>query len=175
MAARGLKVLRGGGDDATRSFERHYRESYQLVYNYVLRRMASREATEDVVADAFLNAARAYDRFDPSRAKFSTWVISIAHNCMRDWWAHHPAIEPIGAVPERVYVSSDGSVERLGDVDLAERLLRVLDDEERRLVFLKYYEERRNVEIAEELGMNASTVSTKLARAMAKMRTAIDL
>jgi DNA-directed RNA polymerase specialized sigma24 family protein len=37
---------------------------------------------------------------------------------------------------------------------------------------MKYYEGKRNVEIADELGINLSTVSTKLSRAVAKMRAA---
>ena len=172
MAARGLKVLRGGGDDATHSFERHYRESYQLVYNYVPRRMASREATEDVVADAFLNAARAYDRFDPSRAKFSTWVISIAHNCIIDYYRHNPSTSDLEEVPEGAYADESSYDEQTANADLAVKLLALLDPTERELISKKYYEGKRNVEIADEMGMNLSTVSTKLARALAKMRDA---
>ena len=39
---------------------------------------------------------------------------------------------------------------------------------------MKYREGYRNVEIAEKLGMNASTVSTKLFNAIAKMRSVIE-
>ena len=48
---------------------------------------------------------------------------------------------------------------------------RVASDESRELVFKKYYEQKSNKQIALEMDMNASTVSTKLSRAMAKMRT----
>ena len=51
------------------------------------------------------------------------------------------------------------------------KLLEVLDDESRELVFKKYYEQKSNKQIALEMDMNASTVSTKLSRAMAKRRT----
>lgn len=173
MSGAGLRVVRGGkGSDAARSFELRYRESYPMVYNYVLRRMASREAAEDVVSEAYLHAARAYGRYDPARARFSTWVITIACNCMRDWWAAHPTTAPLEEIAEGAYAEDGEHDAGLADRDLVERLLRVLDDEERELVHLKYYEGRRNVEIAERLGMNASTISTKLARAMAKMRAA---
>ncbi len=176
MARGRLRLLERDGDRGARSsFETHYLESYSLVYNYVFRRMANREATEDVVSEAFLHAARAYDRFDPSRAKFSTWVISIAHNCMNDWWSHHPATMPIDEVPEGAYSDNGRQDEQIANRDLAERLLQALDADERELVALKYYEGKRNVEIAEKLSMNASTVSTRLARAMDKMRAAVRL
>ena len=53
-------------------------------------------------------------------------------------------------------------------------LLGVLSPEERELVLLKYQEGLRNVDIAERLEMNASTVSTKLAHALTKMRVAVQ-
>ena len=141
-----------------------------MVYNYVLRRMASREATEDIVSEAFLHAARSFDRFDPERAKFSTWVISIARNCIVDYCRRERPTAALEDVPEGTYATEDEVADQSDDQELVINLLRCLDDGERELVFMKYYEGKRNVEIAEALGMNASTVSTKLARAMAKMR-----
>lgn len=158
--------------DPKATFEQNYRESYSLVYNYVLRRMANREAAEDVVSEAFLKAARFYDRFDSSRAKFSTWVISIARNCISDYFAREVATAPIDEVPEGIFAEEDEQQNQFGDAELVQKLLALLDDDERELVYLKYYEGLRNVEIAEQLGLNASTVSTKLARAIAKMRAA---
>ncbi len=166
-----LTLIRGGGNNDPRlEFERLYRESYPLVYNYVCRRMANRDAAEDVVADAFLRAARFFERFDSRRAKFSTWVISIARNCINDYYEQNPLSEDLEIIPEGFYAKEDDQVALIGDQDLVIKLMRVLDDEERELVYLKYYQEMRNVEIAEALGINASTISTKLSRAMVKMR-----
>lgn len=171
----GFSLVGSGKRDRKASFEHYYRESYSLVYNYILRRTASREAAEDVVSEAFLRAARFYDRFDPTRAKFSTWVISIARNCISDYYDREVAMAPIDEVPEGVFAENDERVEQvdqLDDIAKLQKLLSKLDDEERELIHLKYYEGKRNVEIAEVLGMNASTISTKLARAIAKMRDA---
>lgn len=164
------KEKTGINPDSARAFERDYRESFALVYNYVFQRMSNREATEDVVAKAFLNAARFYHRFDSSRAKFSTWVISIARNCISDHYAHELSTSQLDDVPESAYAIDSHHDEVLGDRDLVARLLSSLDADERELVFLKYYEGKRNVEIAELLDINPSTVSTRLARALAKMR-----
>ena len=156
--------------DARHSFEEQYRACYPMVYNYVFRRMSSREATEDVVSEAFLRAARFYDRFDERRAKFSTWVISIARNCISDYFSREAPVSPLDEVPEGAYSDEGLHVEQLGDAELVQHLLSSLDETERELVYMKYYEGKRNVEIAEALGMNASTISTKLARALSKMR-----
>lgn len=159
--------------DPKRSFERRYRDSYSLVYNYVYRRVPNREACEDVVAEAFLRAARFYGNFDESRAKFSTWVISIARNCISDYYERNVPSAPLDEVPEGFYSEESTQYDNVGDAELVSQLMALLSDEEREMVFLKYYQGLRNVEIAEELGMNVSTVSTKLSRAMSRMRAAV--
>lgn len=160
-------------NDEEREFGRLYRESYPLVYNYVRCRMGDADAAEDVVAEAYLRAARAFRTFDPARAKFSTWVTQIAVNCMKDHYRRRRPEAALEDVPESA-VAVCGGQEDFADRDLADRLLGCLDAAERELVVMKYREGYRNVDIAAELGMNASTVSTVLARALAKMRAAAE-
>ena len=131
--------------------------------------MESDVATEDVVAEAYLKAVRAFDRFDPSRSKFSTWVVAIARNCMISHYRKERPVAALDDMPESV-AAVCGEQEGIEDRDLALRLLAVLDNTEREIVLLKYQDDMRNVDIAEQLDMNASTVSTVLARALSKMR-----
>lgn len=170
-----VKSYRGeGARDSAREFERLYRESYQLVYNYVFRIVTSRAETEDIVSEAFLKAARSFGRFNASRAKFSTWVVAIARNCVADHYRSAKPHEALEDVPAGKVASEDSSIAQVDEADVVSGLFAVLDDDERTLVFMKYYECKRNVEIAEETGLNASTVSTKLARALHKMRAAAE-
>lgn len=154
-----------------RAFTQLYMQSYSIVYNYVYRRMGGDSAAEDVVAEAFLLAARSFYRFDPTRAKFSTWVIQIAINCMASHYRREREQVSLDDVPESV-ASYQDAIDTIGDQELCSQLLALLDDDERKLVLMKYAEGKRNVDIASELGMNASTVSTMLSRALAKMRAA---
>ena len=155
--------------DLEREFERLYLESYSIVYGWVRVRMASDAEAEDIVADAFLRAARAFPTFDPARAKFSTWVTTIARNCMITHFRRSRPTSPLENVPEHALAVEGGQGET-DDLLLVKQLLACLDDEERELVALKYRQGFRNVDIAEQLGVNASTVATKLARALEKMR-----
>ena len=140
-----------------------------MVYNYVRYRMNGDDAAEDVVAEAYLRAARSFDKFDPERAKFSTWVITIARNCMVSHFRRARPSAALDDVPE-LFAAVDGGQGAVDDRDLVLRLLSVLDNEERDLILLKYHEGLRNVDIARELDMNSSTVATILARAIGKMR-----
>ena len=155
--------------DAEREFEELYTQSYGLVYGYVRANMGDDAAAEDVVAEAYLKAARAFERFDPARAKFSTWVVAIARNCMISHYRRERPHSALEDVPPS-FASVEGGQDTVDDRDLALELLASLDDGERELVLMKFREDMRNVEIAEQLGMNPSTVATNLSRALAKMR-----
>ena len=152
-----------------REFERLYRESYGAVYGYVRVRMSSDVDAEDVVSEAFLKAARSFSTFDPSRAKFGTWVTTIAKNCMI---SHFRRVKPTMALDDTPQEACkvEGGQGNVDDLLLAKQLLACLDDDERTLIALKYRDGLRNVDIARELNMNASTVSTVLARSLSKMR-----
>ena len=91
---------------------------------------------------------------------------------MNDRWRRARPTACIDDVPESRLAQPDGTA-AVDDRELVDRLLDVLDDRERDLVLMKYLLGYRNVDIAEELGMNASTVSTKLANALAKMRSSM--
>ena len=157
--------------DSALEFERLYLESYPLVYNYAYRCLLDRIDVEDVVSESFLRAAHAFDRFDPDRAKFSTWAVAILRNCIAEHCRVRLPLAPIDDVVDDVHAHTDHA-EHISNADLVRRLLNVLTVEERELVTLKYYADMRNTEIAEELGLNPSTVSTRLSRALAKMREA---
>ena len=157
--------------DLASEFEELYRESYSTVYNSVYFNMLDRDAAEDVTAEAFMRAARYFERFDSSRAAFTTWVKAIARNCIADHYGKNKPTSALEDVPEAVFASEDDLASRTADADLARFLLAVLDEGDRTLVFMKYYEGKRNAEIAQELEMNPSTVATRLQRALAKMRS----
>lgn len=143
------------------------------MYGYVRCRMGDDADAKDIVAEAYLKAARSFGAFNPARAKFSTWVVSIASNCMRDLWRRARPTSCIDDMPEGRLACPD-ETDGVADRDLIDRLLGTLDAAERELVLMKYRDGMRNVEIAAKLGMNASTVATRLANARAKMRAALE-
>ena len=139
------------------------------MYGWVRVRMPSDADAEDIVSEAYLKAARAFSSFDPKRAKFGTWVTAIARNCMVSHFRKQRPVVALEDAPESVF-AQDGHEDAACGLATVKQLLACLEDDERELVAMKYHEGMRNVEIANELGINQSTVSTKLARALSKMR-----
>ena len=151
-------------------FEALYRSHFQKVYNYVYYRLLDPVQTEDVTSTVFVKAAANFDRFDPSKASFSTWIMRIAHNALVD----HYRTRKVGASLEELGANEPSANDDYPALDeQAKRvayLLSFISEEDRELVYLKYNEEKRNVEIARMLGMNPATVATRLRRALMVMR-----
>lgn len=160
----------GGSGPSSADLESLYRESFQKVYNYAYYRLLDPALAEDLTSIAFMKAVEHFDRYDPSKAKFSTWVTRIAHNAIVDYHRTRKStilLEDMGTFEPACEDDYPELDERAKEVA---RLLSFVSEEDRELIYLKFNEEKSNVEIARMLDMNPSTVATRLHRALATMR-----
>jgi len=144
---------------------------YQGLVRGFLRQLAPEHA-DDLAQETFLSAYRRIDRFRGD-AKFSTWLVSIAYNALRQMQRSRKhqrkivsalQLEPSAASIEDGHASAHGALMH----DL-ETLLGWLDDDERVTMVLSYAHEYSHREIANITGMPVGTVKSKLARAKVKL------
>lgn len=153
-----------------RQLENLYRANFQRVYNYAYYRLLDPAQAEDVTSAVFVKVVANIDKFDPSKASFGTWVTRIAHNVIVD---RYRTLKPVVSLESIVAnePSSEDDYPVLDDrQERVAKLLSYLSEEDRELVYLKYYGEMKNVDIAQMLDMNPSTVATRLRRALQIMR-----
>lgn len=167
----GARRRRGTGA-REKDFEALYREAFPRIYNYLYYRLLDQATAEDIASTVFLKAHRAFDRFDPEKSSFTTWTYSIAHNELMNHYRRQRPVSDIDDVPEAVFATNDEYEEDDDQAQRVRELLAELSPEDREIVFLKYWEQMKNKDIAELLGMNASTVASRVARAMDRMRAA---
>ena len=153
-----------------RQLENLYRANFQRVYNYAYYRLLDPAKAEDATSAVFVKVIANIDKFDPSKASFGTWVMRIAHNVLVDGFRTHKATVPLDRVSVREPSREDDYPVLDDRQERVSKLLSCLSAEDRELVYLKYYEEKKNVEIAQLLDMNPSTVATRLRRALLTMR-----
>ena len=154
--------------------EQLYRDQFRPVYNYLYFRLLNHATAEDLLADVFVRVVRSRETFDPAKATPEAWLWRIARNRLFDHFRSMRKVDDIEQVSEARFAVTD-DYEGLDDTaQQARQLLAVLSPEDRELVYLKYWQEMPNKQIAELLDLNASTVSTRLSRAMAKMRKAAE-
>ncbi|MDP9328310.1 MAG: sigma-70 family RNA polymerase sigma factor, partial [Actinomycetota bacterium] len=73
--------LIAGNDDAIRAL---YARFSRPVYSMGMRLLGTREAAEELTQDVFVTAWRKAARFDATRGRLSTWLMTIAHNLAVD-------------------------------------------------------------------------------------------
>ena len=160
-----------GDDDAIRAL---YARFGRPVYSLGMRLLGTREAAEELTQDVFLTAWRKAARFDATRGRLSTWLMTIAHNLAvdrlrRETGVTRPTLVLVDEVPEESVIEEDTVVlER----DAAVRALASLSDAERRLLGRAYFRGLTAREIAETDGIPLGTVKTRLRAALIKVRRA---
>src|SRR5882724_6458513 len=122
-------MLAYAAGDAT-AFDALYGRHKGSLFRFVLRSVKGRAEAEEIFQDVWMRAVEARGRYEP-RAKFTTWLYTIAHNRIVDHWRarglalvslddeENPAgIEPVagpGAEPHR-NVEARQTLERLDRV-----------------------------------------------------------
>ncbi|WP_435611860.1 RNA polymerase sigma factor [Streptomyces sp. bgisy159] len=126
---------------------------------------------EELVADAFVRALRAWDRIDSPRSWLVAVIARDAVKRSRRLRGRLPKPARIWAT-DRTVVADDPAtvVERLEDCARVMRALAELSDRQRTIAVLHWCQDRSQKEIAAMLGVAPSTVARHLARAQRTLR-----
>lgn len=165
-----MRQLVAGDEEAVRAL---YARFGRPVYTLGLRLLGSAEAAEELTQDVFLAAWRKGSRFDPSRGRLSTWLMTIAHNMAVDRLRHEhgssrPPLVVVDRLPEEALAGEEEDT--LVDRETARRVLAGLSVPERRLLMRAYFYGWTAREIAENDGIPLGTVKTRLRTALIKLR-----
>ena len=155
-------------------FASMYDKYFPQIYNFIFFRIMHKEQTEDIVSDIFLKVAENINRFDHRRANFNTWIFTIAKHTLIDRYksqrVHVSLDEEDGVI--RPSVNFDEQSSLIVDEQLRELYgaLASVDARTREIIALKHFAGLSNRQIATELGLNESTVSTIYLRGLKKLR-----
>jgi RNA polymerase sigma-70 factor (ECF subfamily) len=166
--------------EAPADFQTLYREHFRFVWRTARRLGVDRAWLDDAVQDTFVVVHRRLSDFR-GRSSVKTWLYGIVRRVVADYRRgvrrKHGKASPMegGAEPS---ASADGSpeasVEQADRVRLLHRLLDELDDEKREVFVLAELEEMTMQEIADALGVNANTLSSRLRAARREFEEALE-
>lgn len=157
------RFLRGRGEtEFTAIYRRHTPAMYMLALRLV---GGSRQDAEDVVQNAWLNAAAALGRFE-WRSSLRTWLSGVVVNCARDLIRGRPRNLDSKNDPDQL--ASPG---RTPDVEIdLERALQALPDGYREVVILFDIEGFSHQHIADLLNIEESASKVRLHRGRKALR-----
>ncbi len=153
-------------------FERHFED----VYRYLARRIGS-ERADDVASQTFVVAFERRDSFDPEAGQVSGWLLGIAtHLLWNERRSEQRSLRLIAQIQSQTapdLADSDLDHWRLDGV-LANALL-ALDGDQRDVLLLTAWAELSYDEVAAALSIPVGTVRSRLSRAKAQLRTALNV
>ena len=147
---------------------------YDEIFVYAYRQISDRETAMDLTQEIFIAALRAIHGFDEKKASFRTWLYKIALNKTTDYLRSRGR-SPVQCSIDELELAQEGSFEQLvEDSEFSyrlERYISTLNEENRRIFQLKFFDERTFAQIAYQLDLPESTVKTKYYRLIKKIKT----
>ncbi len=166
-----MRRVIAGDEDAVRTL---YRRFARPVYGMGLRILGNPESAEELTQDVFMAAWRKAGRYDPTRGRLSTWLMTIAHNLAVDRLRRESGrTAAVTAELEELADMGTSEEEALLDRESVRRILGGLSGAERRLLHLSYFRGMTAREIAEADGIPLGTVKTRLRTTLIKLRRTV--
>lgn len=149
-------------------FEELLMKHYQPLERFVAYRIDKRYDAEDVMQDICLTASAKFSSLK-NRSSFKAWIISIARNKCNDYYrsrSDHTDLS-LDAVAETAMVAPKTGMFGRG---IVAETLEMLGEKEKEILYLFFYEDLPQSEIAKRLGVPIGTVKSRLYHAKEKFR-----
>lgn len=163
-----------------KAFDELMKRYERKIFGYLLRSVRNYEDAEELTLEVFFKAYRALASWQP-KAKFSTWLYTIASNLAIDYHrakSRQPVymLEDEDVIEARIVATDISSnPEKQLEEEERGRIIREAVDElsakQKAVFMLTRYEGLQIKEVAETLGMAEGTVKIHLHRATKKLQT----
>ena len=153
-------------------FAELYENNFERVYAYIARRVRDRHEAEDLTSEVFHQALASLPRFEWRGVPFAAWLFRIAANAIIDR-SKRAAKER--EVPASLDLAAEVSPHEIEDeIGQRARLFQLVDRlpaDQRRVIGMRFAQEKSIREIAAELGRTEGAVKQLQFRALQNLRT----
>ena len=160
------RIVEAAQKDPSR-FAELYENNFDRVYAFVASRIYDRDVAQDITAEVFHHALANLGKFEWRGVPFSAWLFRIAANALMDR-RKHAAREQGKPAPEE---EAADPVERRAALF---SLVSQLPEDQRRVLEMRFAEERSIREIARELGRSEGAIKQLQFRAVQTLRARVS-
>jgi len=160
-------------------FEKMYTTQVDKIYRFVFFRVGNnKEAAEDLTSEVFLRALEYFDSYDSTKSQ-SAWLMTIAKNCLVDYYKkqkHNVSLEAAMAddedsnkVDRLLFAVAKENFAKAGfNLEIMEKLA-TLSENDREIVTFHYLYGYSYLEIAQMREMSETAVKVAAHRALKKI------
>lgn len=150
-------------------WSRWYEEYYPVLYRYALVRVGSRQDAEDIAAECFLSAFKAFGSFRYQGRPVLAWLYRIAHNAVASHLRRRERAARAEASLRADQTVGAGPEAGLALMELREALARLRPDQQE-VILLRFFFAFSLGEAAAAMGKREGAVATLQSRAVAALR-----
>lgn len=165
------QVIRAAQKDISH-FEVLYNKHYESIFRYVFRQVGDEDETSDITSKVFLNAMNAIPKYECRGLPFGAWLFRIASNETKKYFRKNKtrtlSLEDTNL--KKIMVC-DELEDNEAMIKMVNKLVQELDDEEIKILELKFFDDKNFKEIAYVMDKKESTVKMRMYRALNKIKT----
>jgi RNA polymerase sigma-70 factor, ECF subfamily len=154
-------------------FAELYELNFERVYAYAVKRVGNRAEAEDVTAEVFHQALANLKRFEWRGIPFAAWLFRIAANLISDRWQRSGREVSDDSEIESAQ-TSPAEIEEVERRATLFRLVNTLPEEQRRVVVLRFVEDKSIKEVAREVAKTEGAVKQLQFRALTSLRARME-
>ena len=158
------------------AFGKLYNATVNRAWSVAMRITRQNEAAEEVVEDCYWQVWREAERFDATRGRVLTWVLTICRSRALDYLRRKDIAEPMAEIEtlrSTELADDKDPLDLLGATERASAVHRALEQlkpKERQLIALAFFRGLTHQEIADACAMPIGTVKTTMHKAFRQMQ-----
>jgi RNA polymerase sigma-70 factor (ECF subfamily) len=158
-------------------FAELYENNFERVYAYVVRRVENRAESEDLTSEVFHQALANLKRFEWRGIPFAAWLFRIAANLISDRRQRSGREVPDDSGALEAAASPAAGSSEMEEVEQRATLFRLVETlpaEQRRVVVLRFVEQKSIKEVAREIRKTEGAVKQLQFRALTTLKTRME-
>ena len=164
------KLLVEAAQKDPRCFADLYEAHFEQVYAFVARRVRGRADTEDLTAEVFHRALANLAKYEWRGVPFLAWLYRIAANAIADRWQVRSREEGSAGADDPADGGSQIDLEGIERRARLYCLVKTLPVEQRRVIEMRFAEEKSIREIAREMKRTSGAIKQLQFRAIQNLR-----
>ncbi len=154
-------------------FAELYEQNFHRVYAYVARRVRDRSETQDLTAHVFHQALANLEKFKWRGAPFCAWLYRIASNAIADR-ARSKSLESGKPSQQEAVQATEFDLEAIERRARVFQAVEKLPEDQRRVIVMRFAEEKSIREIANELERSEGAVKQLQFRGLDTLRSRLS-
>lgn len=156
-----------------KEFEKYFNKYYSQAIGYTEKKVNDIYIAEDIVMNSFYSCYLKYETFDSEKASFSTWFYFVLNNKIKNYYRdhkNHDNIDNVTIIEDSFENEIMAAVELSRARDTLKLALENLNEVQRKIIVLKFFENKNAVEISKILGISHGNVRIQITRCIDKIR-----